>query len=549
VRRAGYPGQGPAAGLSTVLSAALAAALCAGALAPTSGCTSTPAAGARVAPPAAGARSSDASPDAGPDARTAASPDASPEATVTPTPTAPLASARPSAAHPPAAGPPARPGTTPLPGSALAARPGGPPPTAAGVRAAVAAALADPELAGRLGVAVVDPRTGRLVYGSGQDHPFVPASTQKLFTAVAAIDTLGAERRLATRVVRSGAASPAAAASPGAPVSLVLVGGGDVSLARTAAVAGQPPVTGATAGAADVATLAARTAAALPGVRQVRLSVDTSLFTGPAGNPHWAPYYLVGGQVSPVSALSVDAGRVGPGRRVRSADPGLAGAQQLASDLRSRGLTVTLAGAPVRAAATAPTVAAVQSPTVAALVAHMLTTSDNDYAEALFRLVAVASGQRADFRGGAGAVLADLRRRGVDVRPLRLYDGSGLSRLDRATPTALAAALSAAVREPALRPVADGLGVAGVSGTVATGFTGPAAAGRLRVRAKTGTLSAVSALAGTVSTAGSGELVFAFLSDTLHTTYPNGPRRALELAAARLAECGCHVPGPAGPLR
>lgn len=170
---------------------------------------------------------------------------------------------------------------------------------------------------------------------------------------------------------------------------------------------------------------------------------------------------------------------------------------------------VALAGAPVRAAATAPTVADVQSPTVAALVAHMLTTSDNDHAEALLRRVAVASGQRADFGGGAGAGLSDLRRRWVHVRPLRLYDGSGLSRSDRATP----------------------------------------AAGRLRVRAKTGTLSAVSALAGTLSTAGSRELVFAFLSDTLRTTYPNDPRRALELAAARLARCGCHVPGPAGPLR
>ncbi len=430
-----------------------------------------------------------------------------------------------------------------LPGSALAARPGGVPPAPAGVRGAIGPALADPALAGRLGVAVLDPRTGRTVYGSDADRAFLPASTQKLFTALAAVDTLGAGRRLTTRVVL------VRAVAPGAVASLVLVGGGDVSLARAPVVVGGPPVPGATAGAADVATLAARTASALHGVHRVRLAVDTSLFTGPAGNPSWAPSYLVGGQVSPVSALSVDAGRVGPGRRVRSANPGLAAGQELAADLRSRGLTVTVAGTPVRATASAPVLAAVQSPPVTALVAHLLASSDNDYAEALFRLVATAAGRPADFAGGSRAVLAALRRRGVDVRALRLYDGSGLSRSDRATPTALAAALSAAVRVPALRPVADGLGVAGVSGTVATGFTGPAAAGRLRVRAKTGSLAAVSALAGTVSTASAGELVFVFLSDTLHTTDPDGPRHALELAAARLAQCGCHVPGPAGPLR
>lgn len=512
----------PGAAAGRALAAALAASLAVGVCLATSGCTTTPAADARSAPPV---------PSSSPVAAVVATPDA------TATPVHGAAAARTGPATP------VRTGPSPLPGSALAARPAGPPPTAAGVRAAVAGALADPDLAGRLGVAVVDPLSGRTVYGWGQDRTFVPASTQKLFTAVAAIDALGAGHRVTTRVVRTGAVTP------GAVVPLVLVGGGDVSLARTAAVAGGPPVPGATPGAADVATLAARTVAALPGVRQVSLAVDTSLFTGPAVNPHWEPSYLTDGQVSPVSALSVDAGRVGPGRQVRSADPGLAGVQELAADLRSRGLTVVLAGAPVRATTTARTVAAVQSPTVAALVAHMLATSDNDYAEALLRLVAASSGQRADVGGGVRAVLADLRRRGVAVGGLQIVDGSGLSRLDRATPAALAATVAVAVREPALRPVADGLGVAGVSGTVATGFTGPAAAGRLRVRAKTGTLSAVSGLAGTVSTTGAGELVFAFLSDTLPTAYPDGPRRALELAAARLAQCGCHVPGPAGPLR
>ena len=477
--------------------------------------------------PAAGSAAA-ASSDAG----SPASSPAPSTATTAGSATAPAPSAAPTAPRAPASGAAA--------GSALAGRPVGLAPTGPGVLQAVGPALAAPDLHGRVGVAVVDPRTGRLLYGSGQATSLTPASTLKLFTATAALDRLGAAARFTTKVVRT---SP-----PGAPVSLVLVGGGDVSLARAPVPADGPLASGATAGAADVTTLAARVAAALGPVGQVHLAVDTSLFSGPAASPQWVASYLIGGQVSPVTALTVDAGRVGPGRRQRSLDPALAAEQAFAQALDARGISVVIAPGHVRAPAAAPTVAAVQSPPLATLIGHMLTTSDNDYAESLFRHVAVAAGQPGSFDGGIRAVVADLSRRRVDLHGMRVVDGSGLSRQDRTTPAAMASVLVAALREPALRPIADGLPVAGVSGTVRSGFTGSAAPGRLRVRAKTGTLAGVSALAGTVSTPSAGELVFVFLTDSLPTTYPDGPRSALELAAARLAQCGCHVPGaqPAG---
>ena len=88
--------------------------------------------------------------------------------------------------------------------------------------------------------------------------------------------------------------------------SIVLVGGGDPTLA-----AGTPP-------AADypqpatLASLAARTARALRarGVHAVRLSYDTSLFSGPAMAPGWSPDYVTTGNVSPIEALEVDQGRL-----------------------------------------------------------------------------------------------------------------------------------------------------------------------------------------------------------------------------------------------
>jgi D-alanyl-D-alanine carboxypeptidase/D-alanyl-D-alanine-endopeptidase (penicillin-binding protein 4) len=68
-------------------------------------------------------------------------------------------------------------------------------------------------------------------------------------------------------------------------------------------------------------------------------------------------------------------------------------------------------------------------------------------------------------------------------------------------------------------------------------YVGPAAAGRGWVRAKTGTLTGVNSLAGTVLDADGRVLVFALMS--------NGPdpvsvRPRLDALAAELRTCGCY---------
>jgi D-alanyl-D-alanine carboxypeptidase/D-alanyl-D-alanine-endopeptidase (penicillin-binding protein 4) len=123
-------------------------------------------------------------------------------------------------------------------------------------------------------------------------------------------------------------------------------------------------------------------------------------------------------------------------------------------------------------------------------------------------------------------------------------DGSGLSVQDAVPATLLADLLSAAAapdesqqRTAALRPMLVGLPVAGSSGTLADRYDGSAAGGRGWVRAKTGTLTGVNSLAGTVLDAEGRVLVFALLS--------NGPdpvsvRPRLDALAAQLRSCGCH---------
>jgi D-alanyl-D-alanine carboxypeptidase/D-alanyl-D-alanine-endopeptidase (penicillin-binding protein 4) len=160
----------------------------------------------------------------------------------------------------------------------------------------------------------------------------------------------------------------------------------------------------------------------------------------------------------------------------------------------------------------------VSSPTIADLVEKMLTVSDNDFAETLAHLSgAKESGFPGTFANGVTAVFNTLTVLGVSPVGVTLRDGSGLS-LQDAVPASTLAATIAAVAVPGQRtlgvwPVLTGVPVAGATGTLADRFTGNAAVGRGVVRAKTGTLTGVVTLAGTVRTAQGQLLAFAVMAD------------------------------------
>jgi D-alanyl-D-alanine carboxypeptidase/D-alanyl-D-alanine-endopeptidase (penicillin-binding protein 4) len=119
-----------------------------------------------------------------------------------------------------------------------------------------------------------------------------------------------------------------------------------------------------------------------------------------------------------------------------------------------------------------------------------------------------------------------------------------LSLRDRLSPRVLTAVLTRVAAAPALRPIIAALPVAGFSGTLATRFrlapqhvlptTGAGA-----VRAKTGTLTGVSALAGFVTDADGRMLAFAFVADAVPLGGLLAVEAALDGIAAQLASCGC----------
>jgi D-alanyl-D-alanine carboxypeptidase/D-alanyl-D-alanine-endopeptidase (penicillin-binding protein 4) len=99
------------------------------------------------------------------------------------------------------------------------------------------------------------------------------------------------------------------------------------------------------------------------------------------------------------------------------------------------------------------------------------------------------------------------------------------------------------MENPDLRPVLTGLPVAQFTGTLDDRFDSRRAADAAGVvRAKTGTLSGVSSLAGFVVARDGNTYGFAVLADEIVDA--EAARAALDEMAAALAGCGCAHPGP-----
>ena len=222
------------------------------------------------------------------------------------------------------------------------------------------------------------------------------------------------------------------------------------------------------------------------------LGFDDSLFAAPAFNPAWPVAYAVDDVVSPITALWVDEGRE-PDSFDRVEDPSLYAAQVFAAALVAAGIEVV--GDPTYGVARGGgrEIAAVTSAPLREVVERVLEVSDNEAAEVLAHHVGLAVRGTGSFTDGVLGTMKTLRRLGVPTAGIEIYDGSGLSRDNRITPESLLAVLrAAATGGPALHTVVDALPVAGFTGSLTDRFDEAFPESRGLVRAKTGTLTAVS---------------------------------------------------------
>jgi serine-type D-Ala-D-Ala carboxypeptidase/endopeptidase (penicillin-binding protein 4) len=444
------------------------------------------------------------------------------------------------------------------------------------LRRAVDATLAEPALARSFwGVLVKSLKTDETLYATNARKLMLPASNMKIVTLAAAAERLGWDFTYTTAIRAAGRIENGLLEG-----DLVVVGSGDPSLAAAGGMAdrvfadwasriraaGIRAVTGRIVGddralggemlgagwmwddlvedyAAGVGALqlnedavrvtvepgpsvgagAAVSVAPFPGA----LTIDNRVSTGPAGGePSVQMRRMTGSTRLDLRGL-VPIGHAPVVLDVAVDNP----TQFFVESFRTalvrngvdvRGAAVDIDHLPVRAQATGNTLVEYKSPPLSTLAIRLMKISQNQYAETLFRTL-----------GGSSAVMAALEPWGVTAADLIQRDGSGLSRYDLVTPETLVAILSHIARDPKLRdPFTASLPVAGDVG-LSNRMKGTAAEGN--ARAKTGSMTAVRALSGYVTSADGEPLVFSIVANNFDAS-PAVVNAATDAIVVRLAE-------------
>jgi serine-type D-Ala-D-Ala carboxypeptidase/endopeptidase (penicillin-binding protein 4) len=363
---------------------------------------------------------------------------------------------------------------------------------------------------GGTGVWVFDPDAGngKVVFSDDSGERRILASNTKIFTTATALNRLGPETNLVTRVW---AESPAAADGT-VDGSLYIVGDGDPTF-----------------GDAEVDALAGEIKNA--GVKRVtgKVLVDDTVFDRRRGlgkNPN-APNSYVG----PLSGLSFEFGLVGPGFSSKpEMDAGLALRQALQNRDVNVGGDVGYGKIPGQLQQTDP-IASIGSPTVAELVESTNEPSNNFFAEMLLKRLAADPDTQGTTKAGTREVRAYARSLGTRVRA---KDGSGIGRKNRASAEQVGKLLAAMLDEPAADEFYESLPRAGLEGTLSNRMEGTAAEGRCR--AKTGTISGVSTLSGYCDLSG-GPVVFSILMNGIGSNY-TGARNLQDRMVVAIARYG-----------
>jgi D-alanyl-D-alanine carboxypeptidase/D-alanyl-D-alanine-endopeptidase (penicillin-binding protein 4) len=310
---------------------------------------------------------------------------------------------------------------------------------------------------------------------------------------------------------------------------IVLIAGGDPTL--TALPVG---TTGFYPGAARIDDLVEQIRRSGTAVRSI--SVDTSIYSGDTMAQGWFPADIAAGSITPIEPIMLDGGRSNPlvDESPRSTTPALDAGRALAAGLGVDPAAVTTG----KATEGADQIASVQSAPLRDRLQQMIYRSDNVLAEAVGRELSLEMNTAASFSGAVASIGQTLFSAGFDMAGLALQDASGLSVDGRIPARLLDQVLTSAAGsgQPALRPMLDYLPVAGATGTLSDRYASGDRTGAGWVRAKTGTLSAASALAGYVVDVDGRILTFALMSNDRP---PDVSRPALDAVASTLRMCGC----------
>jgi D-alanyl-D-alanine carboxypeptidase/D-alanyl-D-alanine-endopeptidase (penicillin-binding protein 4) len=369
------------------------------------------------------------------------------------------------------------------------------------------------------GAYVRDMDSGEVHYALRENTVRIPASVEKLFTTSSALLRLGPAATLETSAVTA----PDAVVEPGGILrgDLALVGGGDPFFGD------------------ESAALLARAVFAA-GIRRIEGAVvgDESAFDARRAGCCKRYDHDLGGVLS---ALAYDRGIFRGRARL---DAGRFAAARFAVQLRKAGVRATGESHSGGAPANADTIASVPSMSVRELARYINVPSNNFAAEMLLKQLGVRLRASGTTAAGA-AVVRDTLDHYIGVHP-RIVDGSGLSRVNRATPRQVVRLLQRMRRQDIAPTFRGSLAVTGVTGTVKARMRGTPAAGRCQV--KTGTLRGVSTLAGYCRTAGRRDIGFTLMFNRANTVIAKKREDRITAAIARLSTAPDAPPDAGGAV-
>lgn len=448
--------------------------------------------------------------------------------------------------------------------------------------------LRSSRLAGsQVGVMVRDAETGEVLYARGAEARLIPASTQKLLVAAAALGTLGPDYRFRTTVLTDGKQQGDTLAG-----NLYLKGTGDPTmlprryeeLATMLASRGIRFVEGkliaddtwfdderlhpdwswmdvSSSNAVEISALTVATGPDLdtstvivevrpgsaPG-EPVRVSlvpqtdyvtVENRAVTATAGATEDIVIERRRGTNEIVVSGSLPVDSEGTGEWIAIREPTGYAAAIFRDALARRGIAVrgetTFGSTPGDAAV----LAELKSPRLAELVIPFLKLGNNGIAEILVKAMGREVRGQGSWQAGLQVVEQYLASIGVNVVTLRLRDGSGLSRLNLLTAGELTWLLFAIQREDWFPSFYEALPVAGPpdrmeGGALSTRLRLTAAQGNLH--GASGTLPGVSALCGYVTSADGHRLIFAVLINNYVGPPPTSVEDAIAVALAEFSQ-------------
>ncbi|CAB4571013.1 unannotated protein [freshwater metagenome] len=373
---------------------------------------------------------------------------------------------------------------------------------------------ADPELSASIdqflnkvvgSTCVIVELDGRTVYERRSSETFVPASTMKLATAMAALDILGADSKFSTRFVAE--KQPKNGVIDG---DLYVIGGGDPLLATSGykTVFDDPDQFY-----EDFTKIADALNEA--GIRSITgdLIGDDSRYDDVRWVSTWPARYQVGGTVAPLSALLVNDGNTGytdtPNEATtnrKAGDSPLLFVQTLRTVLNSKGIAVGGVATTGQAPADAEEISTFDSVPMSEVLTEMLKNSDNTTAELVLKEIGLQAKGQGTTAAGIEATKESLKRQGFSIDDLVMLDGSGLDTGNRMSCELSLALVEAVSQKPEF---SDALPLGGKNGTLRKRMLATPSTGK--VRAKTGTLNGVNALAGFADTPRGNTLSFAFI--------------------------------------